>query len=325
MIMDWKTILPAALCLLVSGWWILEWIVYQRFTRVDPKSSSNLRNRPDDFRVWGNPFESFDTRPYAMPGYQDVSVPSRQAGVRLAGWYVPGKPRAPAVLLIHGWRQGKFDSNVLTAAGMLHRHGFSILLVDLRNHGGSTVVNGHAAFGATEYLDLLGAWDWLVSEKGFAARRIGVYGVSMGAVTSLIAMAREPRIAAVFADSPFFDVLLELREQLRRKGWPGFLAPGSLRLGRLLSGDDLLSRNPAEAFENHAGRPVAFVHSTEDRRVPVTHQKAYADLAERTGARASFWMVVGAGHVQSEFMFPEEYERRLVEFFGKSLDYRIHV
>ncbi len=311
--------LAAALFLLALAWLILEWIVYQRFTAVDPKSSSNLGNRPDDFRVWGNPFESFDTKPYAMPGYQDVSIPSRQSGVRLAGWYIEGKPRAPAVLLIHGWRQGRFDSNVLTAAGMLHRRGFSVLLVDLRNHGGSTVVNGHAGFGTTEYLDVLGAWDWLVSEKRFAIGRIGVYGVSMGAVTSLIAMASESRLAAIFADSPFFDVLRELREQLRVKGWPGFLARGSFRLGRLIFGEDLLSKNPREVFENHAGRPMAFVHSTMDRRVPVTHHEAYADLAGRTGANASFWLVQGAGHVQSQFMFPDEYERRLLDFFSRSL------
>jgi dipeptidyl aminopeptidase/acylaminoacyl peptidase len=202
---------------------------------------------------------------------------------------------------------------------MLHRNGFSVLLIDLRNHGRSGVTNGHAGFGVTEYRDVLGAWDWLIMERGFSPESIGLYGVSMGAVTSLIAMAVEPGIAAVFADSPFFDLLRELREQIRLKGWPGFLARGSLRLGRLLFGDDLLSRNPREAFEAHAGRPMTIVHSTADRRVSVAHHRAYADLAERTGARASFWLVEAAGHVQSEFMCPEEYERRLVDFFGRSL------
>jgi uncharacterized protein len=312
-------IATAAALVLVAGLLAVEWIIYRRFTRIDPGSSSNLGNRPDDFRVLGNPYESFDTKPYRMPAFENVSIPSRQPGVRLAGWSVAGTPSAPAVLLIHGWRQGRFDSNVLTAAGMLHRRGFNVLLIDLRNHGGSSIVNGHAGFGATEYMDVLGAWDWLVTAKGFSPGRIGLYGVSMGAVTALIAMANEPRVAAVFADSPFFDVLRELREQIRVKGWPGFLARGSLWLGRLLSGDDLLARNPREAFENHAGRPMAFVHSTADRRIPVAHQEAYAEMAERTGANAAFWLTGGAGHVQSMFMLPEEYERRLTDFFGKAL------
>jgi dipeptidyl aminopeptidase/acylaminoacyl peptidase len=317
--MNWMLTSAVALFLLGSGWLILEWFIYQRFTAVDPKSSSNLGNRPDDFRVLGNPFESFDTGPYAMSGCSEVTLASRGDGVRLAGWYAAGNPSGPAVLLVHGWRQGRFDSNVLTAAGMLRRNGFSVLLIDLRNHGSSAVTSGHAAFGAVEYRDVLGAWDWLVKEMGFPPAGIGLYGVSMGAVTSLIAMAREPRVAAVFADSPFFGVLRELREQLRLKGWPGFLAKGGIRLGRILFGDDLLSANPAEAFAAHAGRPMAFVHSTADRRVPVSHQRDYEDLARRTGARASFWLVEGAGHVQSEFMFPGEYERRLVDFFGRSL------
>jgi len=309
----------AVALVLIVGCLIIEWIIYQRLTLVDPTSSSNLRNRPDDFKVYGNPYESFDTKPYAMPVFESVSIASRQPGVRLAGWNIAGNPSAPAVLLVHGWRQGSFDSNVLTAAGMLHRHGFNVLLVDLRNHGRSTVVNGHAGFGTTEYRDVLGAWDWLVLEKGFAPGRIGVYGVSMGAVTALIAMASEPRIAAVFVDSPFFDIRQLLEEQVAKKKLPRFLALGSLRLGRLIVRDDLLSRNPQEAFEHHAGRPIYMVHSTADKYMDVNHQQAYIALAKRTGANAVFWLPEGAGHVHSEFMFPEEYEHRLTEFFGKAL------
>jgi dipeptidyl aminopeptidase/acylaminoacyl peptidase len=278
-----------------------------------------LRNRPDDFKVLGNPYESFDTKPYAMTVFENVSIASRQSGVRLAGWNVAGNPSAPAVLLIHGWRQGRFDSNVLTPAGMLHRHGFNVLLVDLRNHGRSTVVNGHAGFGTTEYRDVLGAWDWLVSEKGFAPGRIGVYGVSMGAVTTMIAMASEPRIAAVFVDSPFFDVRQLLEEQVANKKLPRFLARGSLRLGRLIVRDDLLSRNPQETFQRHAGRPIYMVHSTADKYIDVRHHQAYVDLAKRTAADSVFWLTEGAGHVHSEFMLPHEYERRLTDFFEKAL------
>jgi len=314
------TIVTGAVALvLVLGCLIFEWIIYQRLTRIDPTSSSNLRNRPDDFKVLGNPYESFDTKPYAMPVFENVSIASRQLGVRLAGWNIAGNPSAPAVLLIHGWRQGSFDSNVLTPAGMLHRHGFNILLIDLRNHGRSTVVNGHAGFGTTEYQDVLGAWDWLVSEKGFSPGRIGVYGVSMGAVTALIAMAGEPRIAAVFVDSPFFDVKQLLEEQVAHKRLPRFLARGSLLLGRALVGDDLSSRSPQDAFRSHAGRPIYMVHSTADKYMDVSHQQAYIALAKRTGANAVFWLTEGAGHVNSEFMLPEEYERRLTEFFGKAL------
>ena len=309
----------AVALVLIAGCLITEWIIYQRLTFVDPTSSSNLRNRPDDFKVLGNPYESFDTKPYAMPVFENVSIASRQSGVRLAGWNVAGNPSAPAVLLIHGWRQGRFDSNVLTAAGMLHRHGFNVLLVDLRNHGRSTVVNGHAGFGTTEYRDVLGAWDWLVSEKGFSPERIGVYGVSMGAVTTLIAMASEPRISAVFVDSPFFDIQQLLEEQVSRKNLPRFLARGSLRLGRLIVGDDLLSRSPREAFQHSAGRPIFMVHSTTDKYMDVSHQQAYVALAKRTGANAVFWLTERAGHVHSEFMLPQEYERRLTEFFGKAL------
>ena len=44
---------------------------------------------------------------------------------------------------------------------MLHRAGFGVLLIDLRNHGASDIDNGRWAGGSKEFLDALGAWDWL--------------------------------------------------------------------------------------------------------------------------------------------------------------------
>ena len=63
---------------------------------------------------------------------------------------------------------------MLLAAGMLHKAGMAVLLIDLRNHGDSTVVNGRYAAGTREYRDVLGGWDWLVAQ-GHPAARTGVF------------------------------------------------------------------------------------------------------------------------------------------------------
>jgi len=310
----------AAVALLTVGYFSVGYYIFTQMTVVDPTTSINLPNTPNDFKVRGGPHVNFDTTPYEMPSYETVRFPSREAGIQLAGWYVATEPSAPVVVLTHGIRQGKCDSNVLTAAGMLHRNGYNVLLIDLRNHGQSDVVNGLAGFGSYEYQDVLGAWDWLISEKGFSANRIGLYGVSMGAATTLIALGQESRVAAAFVDAPFYDVSDLLADELGRKKVPSFFVPGSLWIGHLLTGDDLLLHSPQEGLLKDNGRPIYLVHGTVDNRIDVHHHYDYEVLARATGANVTNWVVEGAGHVESEFVASAEYEQRLVSFFRNALE-----
>jgi dipeptidyl aminopeptidase/acylaminoacyl peptidase len=318
-----KIILIVAITLLLvlgAGFLGFEGYVYNQFTQVDPSANINLANRPEDFKLNGYAaFPDFDTSPYEMPDYETVQVPSRSAGIMLAGYYVPGDPAAPAVIVVHGLAGCTCEPNILVPAGMLHNNGFNVLLIDLHNHGQSTITNGHAAFGSTEYLDVLGAWDWLIAEKGFAPERIGLFGASMGAATALIALAQEPQVAAAFVDAPFYTVEELLADNLALKGYPRWLAPGALRLGRFISGDNLYAHTPAEGFWQDNGRPLYVVHGTADQRIARYHQQEYAALAEESGANATLWVVEGAGHVQSAFLVSAEYEQRLTVFFGAAL------
>ena len=105
-----------------------------------------------------------------MPHYESVRFPSRQPGINIAGWWVEGKPGAPAVILVHGLGGCKNAIDVLVPAGMLWRNGFSVLMIDLRNIGESDFVDGRSTAGNVEYQDVLGAWDWLVTNKGYQPR-----------------------------------------------------------------------------------------------------------------------------------------------------------
>jgi dipeptidyl aminopeptidase/acylaminoacyl peptidase len=262
---------------------------------------------------------SFDERPYFMPEYEDVRIPSRQKGIMLAAWYVPGRADAPAIVVTHGINGCKCDPNVLTVAGMLHRNGFNVLLPDMRNHGRSDIDNGRTAVGNKEFQDVLGAWDWLIAEKGFTAGHIGLYAESLGAGTTLIAFAQEPRVAAAWVDSPFSDLKQIMDEELARNNYPAVLADGSLFVAKIVSGDDLLAHDPSDAILKDAGRPIFIVHGTADQRIGVHHTQQLADLAAEVGANVTVWMPEGVPHVGAEFDLPVEYEQRLVAFFTAAL------
>ncbi len=265
----------------------------------------------------------FDTRPYAMPGYEEVDFPSRDArNPRLtvrASWVPAEEAVSPAVIVIHGRNSCRHDPVVLLPAGMLARHGFSVLMMDLRDHGNSDTEDGRSAWGSEEYLDILGAWDWLQSAQGLEASQIGLLGELLGASSAIIAMGEEQAIAATWADSGFADLEVLFDERIAREGFPTWLRPGVIAWARIIAQDDLLAHRPLDEIGRIGARPLAIVHGLADLDLDVHHAE---DLA---AAHAAFvpgyepWLVPRALHLQAAFAAPDEYERRIVEFFRAGL------
>lgn len=317
-----KTVRLSLAALLFGGviaYFGVGYLIYDSLSRVQAGCPAQASNTPASFRVRNSLHESFDTNPYLMPSYEEVSFPSRQAGIHLVGWYVEADPTAPAVILTHGLGACKHEHNVLLAAGMLHRNGFNVLLFDLRDQGFSTIEDGRTAIGNEEFLDLLGAWDWLRETKGIAPERIGLYGTSLGAATTLIAFAEEPRTAAAFVDSPYADLPTVIAEELARNNYPALLMPGGLLMARLVAGDDLIAHSPADAVRRAAGRPLFIVHGDADKRIDPHHTRDLMALAQETDANLTVWLPAGVGHVEGAVMLPAEYEQRLAEFFRSAL------
>jgi len=297
----------------------VSYTIYNKLSRATHGGGEHKDNTPSSFQVTAEKWKDFDESPYFMQEYEEVRFPSRQAGLDLAGWYIPGEPNAPAIILTHGLNGCKCQPNVLTAAGMLHHDGFHVLVYDLREHGESDIEDGRVAVGNEEYMDLLGAWDWLVAERGFAPDRIGVYGQSFGAATTLIAFSQEARVAAAFVDSPYTDLPTVMEEELARNDYPTFFVGGAVLVARVVAGDDLLAHSPSDALQADAGRPIYIVHGTGDTRVDVHHTRDLAEWAVDTGANVYTWIPGGIGHVEAEFTFPDEYAQRLTSFFHQAL------
>ena len=296
-----------------------SYMMYDQLSKVTTGGGENAQNVPSSFVMNIEEWPAFEVAPYFMPDFETVHFPSRQEGLKLAGWFVAGEADAPVIILTHGLNGCKCSPRILTVAGMLHRNGFNVLMYDMREHGESDVEDGRAAIGNEEYQDLLGAWDWLVNDKHFDPHRIGVFGESLGAGTTLIAFGQEPRLAAAFVDSPYSDLPQIIGEELARNNYPAFLAPGGIFMARLVAGDNLTAFSPKDAIKNEAGRPIYIVHGTGDTRINVRHTRQLAELASEIGANVTVWIPENVGHVETEFAFPDEYERRLVTFFLESL------
>jgi dipeptidyl aminopeptidase/acylaminoacyl peptidase len=296
-------------------------IVYNRLAAVAPLCAGQYAdNTPARFSV-GSFAPGMDTRPYWMPSYETVSIPSRDAGITLSGWYIPAQgPRT--VLVVHGLGAAgaadcKRQPRALLPAGMLHQAGFNVLMIDLRQHGDSTVNDGMWAGGTKEYRDVLAAWDWLRTQKRIPPEHIGVYAYSGGTASTLYAMGDEPRVAAAWLDSPFADLGQAVNDRLWHDGYPLILLPGGLFMAQALHGDNLTGMSPLAEAPKIEGRPIFITHGDADNTLSVSY--AYT-LAGALGLpKDRLWIVPGVDHVRAAFAFPQEYARRLTGFFTQTL------
>lgn len=298
-------------------------ILYTRLSTVVPHcGGAYADNTPARFSAV--PLKTgLDTSPYWMPEYEAVSIGSRDAEITLSSWFIPsGRADAPVILNTHGLGAGandcKRNPRALMIAGMLHRGGYDVLMIDLREHGDSTVENGRWSGGSEEYRDVLGAWDWLVNERGYAPEQIGVVGYSGDSAATMIAFGEEPRIAAVWLDSVYADLNAAISDYLTRNGIPTIFQYGGLLIGRL-SGDDMTAYSPISEVEQVVGRPVFITHSIDDQALSVEYARTLTQAIRAAGGVVEYWETEGSRHVQYLFDHPDEYAQRLIQFFDQVL------
>ena len=320
----------ALLGLLAYG--LASFVVYDQVGRAPGECwPADRANTPTDYAV-PDPFDRDLPEAWPLPEPQEIRFASRDpelAGRSLAAWWIPADDRhpadAPAVVLVHGIQSCRREANVLLPAAMLHRAGYSVFLMDLRDHGDSEGDDARFAGGTEEYLDVLGGWDW-VAEQGVSRQRIGILGLSFGSVNSIIAGAQEPRVRGVWADSAPARtdeaIGLFLASQLHDEtGLSRVLVPGALLWARIIAGDDLVAFDPIEEVDAYEGRSIAFVHGEADAVLPATFATELHDRAIAAGAMTpDAWIVPGAGHTEAVYVEPDGYAERLVAFFSAALN-----
>lgn len=305
--------------LLLLGYFGVSASLYSRLATVAPQCEGQFtENTPAIFSA--APFApDLDTSPYFMPDYQTVTIPSRQNGITLSGWYVPGDTDKPVILIVHGLGAGAPDCKrhprALLPAGMLHQAGYNVLLIDLRNHGDSTIDNGMWGGGGKEYQDVLGAWDWLQTQKGFQPNRVGLFAYSGGTAAVLIAMGQESRIPVVWLDSPFVDIADTISDRLAKEGYPRALTFGGLLMAQVLSNDNLEAFVPGQEAAKLNNRPAFIVHCEADATLSVEYAYKMASILRLPADR--LWIAPGCDHVRAVFVYMQGYEQKLIGFFDQ--------
>jgi len=223
------------------------------------------------------------------PGWEQTSVMSE--GLRLRVWLEKGAPERPAVVIVHG--VGDSIESYLSHARPLRERGHSILLVDLRAHGGSE--GTHTTLGGRERADVAAAMGEL-RNRGLAAGGIILMGHSMGAVAVLLAAADVPDVRAVIVEAPYDtyrnNIAHHAKLLYKLPGWVP-LIPLAIKAAEWRAGFDADSIDAVVAARRIRAPLFAIVDGA-DPRMPEAVVRAIYDA--HSGPK-KIWIAPGAEHV----------------------------
>ncbi len=131
--------------------------------------------------------------------YKDVEFQTAD-GVKISAWLLPSRDKKTTIIYSHGLFRSRRE--LLERAIDLWKLGYGALLYDSRNHGESG--EARVSLGFHERLDVEAAVKFLREESSNQDALV-LYGISMGAVTALMAAAETPGVAAVISDSAFLS------------------------------------------------------------------------------------------------------------------------
>ena len=232
------------------------------------------------------------------------------SGSQLRGWFVPGRPGAGAVLLLHGVHANRLA--MLPRARFLHALGYSVLMPDFRAHGESSGV--HTTFGALESRDAQAAACLLHSLA--PDERVAAIGVSLGGAAALLGQKPLP-VDALVLESVYPTIDQAAKNRLH--AWLGpigsWLAPSLLRSLEPTIGVSPAELRPIDRIAE-VRVPVLLAAGSADPYTPMDESKA---LFARLTPPKEFWAVDGAAHVDLYDYAPAEYQRRISAFLQRTV------
>lgn len=242
------------------------------------------------------------------------------------GWLLRGNEGAPAVILLH--RYGADRSWVLNLGVKLNEAtDFTILMPDMRGHGENPAVK-QSSFGGAETADVISAINYLKSLKSendnaLISKDLGVYGVEMGALAGIAASSKNAEIKALALDSipRNSDEIIEANIS---KKFPfasivtSKIAQGGTYLYFLSGG--YTRQSSCESAKNVDNRRVLLLAGNDTPNLQTSTGELAGCFPKQTEVeKKTDLMSAGYNSVNSGLEQGETYDRRVIDFFKRSL------
>ncbi|NOZ09212.1 MAG: alpha/beta fold hydrolase [FCB group bacterium] len=220
--------------------------------------------------------------------FEEVHIPTAK-NLNLYGWLIPGSPKMPTLILVHGWNRNL--ERMMVYIRRLHERGYNLLAFDSRNHGSSDPDEYSSMLKFSE--DILSVAEYLETEKN-AGNQLGIIGLSIGGAASIFAASLDSRLKAVMTVGAFAHPRDIMNLEFKRRHIPYFPLAWLIfksmerRIGRTFS-----SFAPVRNIQKSAA-DFLLVHGEDDKTVPV--EQAYKLKNAADSERVRLWVIPGMGH-----------------------------
>ncbi len=281
----------------------------------------------------------FQERPIFQPTQQEPDKSAEDValvtddGLQLKGSWLPSRTARSVGIIIfcHEFLSNRWSARRYCEP--LREAGFDIFTFDFRNHGDSDIQPGYEPVqwvSEYELADVRAALRHVIARAAERNHKIGLFGVSRGAVAGLLAAACEPSVAAFVTDSLYSTHLVQLLYMRRWVGiyssysWLYPIVPSWYYAMVGLIAMRLVERRHKCRFaklERVLGRlsprPIFMIHGQRDNYiVPEVAER----LFELAGDPKELWLVPEAKHNGAVDVAGDEYFARLERFLRQWLE-----
>jgi uncharacterized protein len=249
---------------------------------------------------------AFVPTPALGTAFEEISFTTSD-GLLLQGWYVPSKNGA-AVISFPGRRGPQKPARLLAS------HGYGVLLFDRRGEAKSDGDPNLLGWKGTR--DIEAAIAFLKTRADVDADRIGGLGLSVGGEMMLEEAAGNDELKAVVSEGAG---MRSVREAVHLDGAEKLAASwifGVSTVGTAVWTSNLPPRSLTD-LSAEITQPVLFIHATPGQGGETLTEQYY----EAAKGRKEYWAAPG-GHTGAIDAAPEEYERRVVGFFDRTIGAR---
>jgi pimeloyl-ACP methyl ester carboxylesterase len=173
----------------------------------------------------------------------------------------------------------------------------------------------YSTAGYFERYDIGQVIDQVRAQRPEQTRQVVLFGASLGAAVAAATAALRDDLLAVLLESPFADYSHAIEHPADRIGLPGkFFQKMALRTAQWMAGGDFSVVRPVDAIPQILC-PVMAICYHGDPFVPPDDLAALR-LAMQKDAN-EVWEIEGAHHLMGLAENPDEYEKRVADFFQR--------
>jgi dipeptidyl aminopeptidase/acylaminoacyl peptidase len=230
--------------------------------------------------------------------------------LQIRAWYYPSQNGA-AILSLGG--PGGSLGTRIPPVDILLDEGYGVLQIDSR---ACAQPPAPVTLGYDETLDAAAGLAFLLSQPEVDPQRIGAYGFSMGGVTTIRVAARHPEISAALPEGGYYNLGDHVLKTPRTIPGLEKLFRFTIALAyRLNTGINPWSSSPIDDIAQISPRPVFLIYG--EYEVDNGGGRLQYEAAEEP---KELWVVPHGNHGRNHLVAPEEYRRRVLDFFNQALD-----